>query len=251
MDSMDMAMTTAIPTADMAPTMTGSMMAATSSAMSHSGMSMGGDNACKISMLWNWYTIDSCFITSDWHITSKGGFAGFCFGAFFLVILLEYLRRWQRMYDASLVREYRKRNMLGAVVPEDVRSRWFSWESFQVLLPISKTKSFAHRPDIERNSNVDDRDDVARKDNIEIRKSSTATSKESDPPAPVPAKPQRLVPSTHQQATRALMHTLQFTTAYLIMLLAMYYNGYVIICIVCGAFLGAFLLNREILVTDT
>src|SRR5438128_1500329 len=27
-------------------------------------------------MLWNWYTIDSCFLASSWKITSTGAFAG-------------------------------------------------------------------------------------------------------------------------------------------------------------------------------
>lgn len=38
---------------------------------------------------------------------------------------------------------------------------------------------------------------------------------------------------------RTLLHTAQFVVAYIVMLLAMYYNGYVIICIFLGAFLGA------------
>jgi len=33
---------------------------------------------------------------------------------------------------------------------------------------------------------------------------------------------------------------LQFAVAYFIMLLAMYYNGYIIICIFIGAWIGAF-----------
>lgn len=39
---------------------------------------------------------------------------------------------------------------------------------------------------------------------------------------------------------RTVLHTLQFGVAYIVMLLAMYYNGYIIICIFVGAFLGAF-----------
>ena len=41
---------------------------------------------------------------------------------------------------------------------------------------------------------------------------------------------------------------LQFAVAYFVMLLAMYFNGYVIICIFIGAFLGAFLFSWEPLV---
>lgn len=61
-------------------------------------------------MLWNWYTVDSCFISSTWRITSKGKFAGSCIGVICLVIVLECLRRLQREYDAYLVKQYRKRN---------------------------------------------------------------------------------------------------------------------------------------------
>ncbi|KAI4092082.1 MAG: hypothetical protein LQ344_003737 [Seirophora lacunosa] len=67
----------------------------------------------------------------------------------------------------------------------------------------------------------------------------------------VPFKPQRLVPTVFQQVIRALIHMLQFAVAYFIMLLAMYYNGYIIISIIIGAFLGAFIFSWEgIHITD-
>ncbi len=55
-------------------------------------------------MLWNWYTVDSCFIARSWHVTSKGAFAGSCIGVIFLVIALELLRRLQREFDRYLHR---------------------------------------------------------------------------------------------------------------------------------------------------
>jgi copper transporter 1 len=68
------------------------------------GMGMGG--GCKISMLWNWNTIDACFISSDWHIKSKADFAGSVIGIFFLVILIEVVRRIHREYDRSIARAH-------------------------------------------------------------------------------------------------------------------------------------------------
>ncbi|KAF3359018.1 hypothetical protein VdG1_02580 [Verticillium dahliae VDG1] len=113
------------------PTATGMDMPAGTDAAATSGhdemdMSamMGG---CKISMLWNWQTIDSCFISESWHVTSTGMFAGSCIGV----------------------------------------------------------------------------------------------------------------------AVRALLHLLQFAVAYFVMLLAMYYNGYIIICIFIGAYLGSFIFHWE------
>ena len=52
-------------------------------------------------------------------------------------------------------------------------------------------------------------------------------------------------PNAIQQAIRATLHMVQFAVAYFVMLLAMYYNGYFIICIIIGAWLGAFVFSRE------
>lgn len=59
-------------------------------------------------MLWNWYTIDACFLTSSWHIRSSGAFAGSCIGVILLVIALEFLRRFGKEYDRSLLRGAQK-----------------------------------------------------------------------------------------------------------------------------------------------
>lgn len=52
-------------------------------------------------------------------------------------------------------------------------------------------------------------------------------------------------PSPVEQVIRALLHMLQFAVAYFIMLLAMYFNGYIIICIFIGAFLGSLIFSWE------
>jgi copper transporter 1 len=52
-------------------------------------------------------------------------------------------------------------------------------------------------------------------------------------------------PTLPQQMVRALLHCLQSAVAYFIMLLAMYYNGYIIICIFIGAYLGFFIFGWE------
>lgn len=75
---------------------------------------------------------------------------------------------------------------------------------------------------------------------------SSASSSNSKTPATnaVPAV-HTFRPSILQQAIRALLHMLQFAVAYFIMLLAMYYNGYIIICIFIGAYLGYFIFGWE------
>lgn len=64
-----------------------------------------------------------------------------------------------------------------------------------------------------------------------------------DAPAcqPIPA----FRPNVFQQAIRALLHMMQFAVAYFVMLLAMYYNGYIIFCIFIGAYLGSFVFHWE------
>ncbi|OAT05222.1 high affinity copper transporter [Blastomyces gilchristii SLH14081] len=50
-------------------------------------------------------------------------------------------------------------------------------------------------------------------------------------------------PTLLQHTARSLLHMVQFGVAYFIMLLAMYYNGYIIICILIGSFLGSFVFS--------
>jgi len=57
-------------------------------------------------MLWNWNTIDSCFIAKSWKISSKGHFAGSCIGVVLLVIALEMLRRACKEYDRFLINKH-------------------------------------------------------------------------------------------------------------------------------------------------
>jgi copper transporter 1 len=62
--------------------------------------------------------------------------------------------------------------------------------------------------------------------------------------SPIVSAP-RFRPNIFQQAIRALLHMLQFAVAYFVMLLAMYYNGYFIICIFIGAYIGYFIFGYE------
>ncbi|KAG6024686.1 hypothetical protein E4U41_001712, partial [Claviceps citrina] len=74
-------------------------VAATPTAPAKSMGGMAGGSGCKISMLFNLYTIDSCFLSSQWRITSQAAFAGSCIGVFLLTLTLELLRRSIKEYD--------------------------------------------------------------------------------------------------------------------------------------------------------
>ncbi|KAF4448016.1 ctr copper transporter family protein [Fusarium austroafricanum] len=178
-------------------TMTMDMASATTSAAMNMEMDHSMGNSCKISMLWNWNTVDSCFIAESWHITSKGMFAGSCIGVILLVMSLEFLRRSVKEWDRYLLSQHVAK--------------------FQ-----ESTGAVAGPPG---SDNGKDGNAVVNCAN------------------PVP--PFR--PNVWQQAIRALLHMVQFAVAYFVMLLAMYYNGYFIICIFIGAYLGAFIFQWETL----
>ncbi|KAH7313780.1 Ctr copper transporter [Stachybotrys elegans] len=136
-------------------------------------------------MLWNWTTIDACFLSSSWRITSNGTFAATCIGVILLVIAVEFFRRVGKEYDALLMRQFQRRAAMEA-------------------------------PALAARGCAGGIDDVAIK---------TFTFRAS----PL------------QQLARALLHAITFAGAYITMLLAMYFNGYIIICIFIGAALGKFL----------
>lgn len=52
-------------------------------------------------------------------------------------------------------------------------------------------------------------------------------------------------PNMRQQAARATFHMLQFAVAYFVMLLAMYYNGFILLAICIGAWFGSFVFSWE------
>ncbi|CAG8982646.1 hypothetical protein HYALB_00006041 [Hymenoscyphus albidus] len=157
------------------------------------GMHMDDIGTCKVgSMLWNWYTIDACFISPSWHITSTGMFAGSCIGVILLVMSLEFLRRSAKEYDRYILRQFQR----SLNIP-----------------PQNQTQNTKSCSDSEEAVKI-----VAQ---IQFR------------------------PNLMQQAVRATFHMLQFAAAYFVMLLAMYYNGYLIICIIIGAWLGAFVFQWE------
>ncbi|KAG6000461.1 hypothetical protein E4U21_005415 [Claviceps maximensis] len=174
--------------------------------MDHGSKGMGRGNGCKISMLFNLYTIDSCFLSSQWHVTSNAAFAGSCIAVFFLAIVLEMLRRSIKEYDRYLIRQHRSRHQASCI-------------------------SAAHAPP-----------SSSGKQSAAASAAATKTAATSDGVPP-------FRPSAAQQAVRAFLHLMAFFVGYILMLLAMYYNGYILICIFLGAFVGAFLFQWETLLS--
>ncbi|WVF68299.1 hypothetical protein IAT40_003064 [Kwoniella sp. CBS 6097] len=151
--------------------------------MGHGDMDMGP--ACKISMLWNWNTVDACFLASTWHVRSKGGFAGTIIGIFLLCISIEFVRRVGREYDRRLI--LAAKSTVAGVLPE-----------------------------------------------VDANKGSDA-----------PAMTYHFRPSWVQQIVRGVAYGSQFTAAFLVMLLGMYFNGFVLFAIFLGQTTGYILFGRD------
>jgi solute carrier family 31 (copper transporter), member 1 len=137
-------------------------------------------------MLWNYNTIDACFLSSSWQIKSRGMMAASCVGVVLLCVLLEALRRVGKAYDAHLTAQCKRRGALLAASMNDAE------KSAPCRTPRRKTK-FTFRV------------------------------------------------GAVQQLTRAVIHAVTFGVAYVVMLLAMYFNAYIFISIVIGAGLGKYL----------
>lgn len=129
-------------------------------------------------------------------------FAGSCIGVIGLVMSLEFLRRLGKEYD---------RWLLGLHAAAAVRS---------VAVPIPGPGAGTAGV-----SGVSDGDSSSGKGLGVVSGGQTRAD---------------FRPSLRQQVIRAALHMLQFAVAYFVMLLAMSYNGYIIICILIGAFVGYF-----------
>ncbi|TLD15361.1 ctr copper transporter family protein [Venturia nashicola] len=202
-----------VTTTSTAASATSTGMVMDHSGMDHSSMSMGGAKACKISMTWNWFTIDSCFLTKSWHVNTSAQFAGTCIGVVLMVILLEALRRSSKEYDALILREHMSKS-----------------QQSQSNTSVVTNDGTETEP---TNNNSSDRE----------KKGSTAAllRRFSQPNATAAS----FRPNLLQQGIRAFLHMLQFALAYFIMLMAMYYNGYIIISIFIGAYIGAFIFSWQ------
>ncbi|KAK8058850.1 copper transporter integral membrane protein that functions in high affinity copper transport [Apiospora phragmitis] len=209
-------------------------------------MTMG---ECKISMLWNWNTVDACFLAESWKIKSDGAFAGLCIGVILLVILLEFLRRISKFYDNHIYRAHQLR-AVGLAAERAGASSAAEEGHAGSGAPAgpSPDTGRASAPGTPSNGMLEHEGMIERPARSVPRQQSAGAAAQAQPLlARMASRPyaSACTPSVKQQAIRALIHTLQFAVGYWIMLLAMYYNGYIIICIFIGAFIGAFLLRWE------
>ena len=141
--------------------------------------------------MWNWNTIDTCFISSSWHIKSKGMFAGSCIGVVLLVVLLEALRRSVKEYDRYLIRSNQVKHLISLdTVKTSNPGTAKTGEDGVSVAPLTN-------------------------DSRSMFNKSSAFPTAVDV---VSAAAQPFRPTVPQQAVRALLHVCQFVVAYFVML---------------------------------
>src|SRR6478735_1529617 len=148
-------------------------------------------------------------------------FAGSCIGVICLVLILEFLRRAGKEYADHY-----------ATFPFTLTGLTLTWHPrfrYDRYILAQHTRSLAEASPVPDSSSSD-----------AVNKNPASSTTRTVPP-------RSFRPTILQQAIRALLHMLQFAVAYFVMLLAMYYNGYIIICIFIGAYLGAFVFHWETL----
>ncbi|SCU97481.1 LAFA_0G11650g1_1 [Lachancea sp. 'fantastica'] len=208
-------------------------------------MSMGGGSmkkTCKISMLWNWYTIDTCFISRTWRNDTRGKFAGSCIGCFLLVFIAQWLNRISRQFDIELAKR-RKFKVLskhqGNFGIDDGSSSSLSDSANKTL------QQLASEPDWKT---------TLRALGATLSHSWYVSYKANDEfdalePLVGCSISVKVYPTVVEHILRAGIFTLQWGLSYIIMLLFMYYNGYIIISCLLGALFGRLFFNFEPLVT--
>lgn len=171
-------------------------------------------------MLWNWYTIDSCFLAESWHVGSNGAFAASCIGTILLVIILEALRRVGKEYDDWIARGFQARA---------AQARLGLASSGPSGAAASSSSSATGNP--------------TKGPTATVTPASAAWKRLGGAGGAGAVGNGRTVvfrASPLQQVLRAVIHAAALGLAYIVMLLVMSYNGYIIICVIIGGGLGKF-----------
>ena len=188
------------------------------------GMDMGHGPGCKLSMLGNWNTIGTCILTSSWYNDTHAKFAGTCIGVACWVILTEIVRRWSREFDRYIIAKATRDIVESQSTPTD---RWIT-EKYKEDFDAED-----HRAEVDRQGPG-------------TFPSNVLTSF-FHPPGRLSARGIPIHPTLVQQLVRALFYAVQFTSAYLLMLISMSYNGYILLSMMLGALVGHFVSSWDTL----
>ncbi|TGO39067.1 hypothetical protein BHYA_0061g00230 [Botrytis hyacinthi] len=163
---------------------------------------------CRMSMLLNFHTTSTCYLHPSLQVHTSIQFLLICLFSFLLPILLETTRRYQRTYDRYL----RSKNAYRV-----------QQKSLETADEDEEDKLLLRHND---NPKRADRSGILEQKWMRI------------PPISVEA---------WEQVLRAGIHGVQFAISYTVMMMWMYSNGYIIICILLGAITGFGMFTRDMM----
>ncbi|KAF4439978.1 Copper transport ctr4 [Fusarium acutatum] len=196
-------------------------------------------------MLWNWNTIGACFISEGWYIGSGFKFAITCLGAVGVAMMFEFTcrvsREWERHIFARDVG-----NPQESYAPiAGIELAPLQPAAAQPIPALSDQSVGAQSAGAQSAQPADARS----------AQSAGAQSADSQPAAaaaqPMASRPGQdrvppFFPSLVEHALiKALLHTLQLVIVYVLILMTVSFNGYVIIGIFIGHYFGFFLCGRD------
>ncbi|VEU21283.1 DEKNAAC102431 [Brettanomyces naardenensis] len=198
-----------------------------SSSASGSGASSGSASqmTCTMSMLWNWYSKDVCLIARSWRTNTKAKFGGSCVGVFALMISLLWLRRVMAEYKQESGRQGRAEveNKLAA----------------EVQIHGQREPSFIG-DDLTKNGVFQDWWAVL----ADTLKHGWFWGLNSDH-AVVEGDKIYVYPSIFEHILNSALDTIEWSAHHVVMLLFMYFNGYIFISCMIGAAVGYLLFDYK------
>lgn len=166
---------------------------------------------CKISMLWNWYTKDACFLSKSWMTTTRAKFAGSCIGLFCWLVAFCLLHRFIVEYRQNL-RAYKIAQLQGQC-PSCCNKE----EAEVEKAPIPQTPSNSIMAPI-----------------MSVFSHSWLYTK----PLTDGYGDRQIYLTVPEHIFNTALSVVEWINAFLIMLMWMYYNGYIIITAILGYFFG-------------
>lgn len=211
-------------------------------------MHMGGDS-CDIAMIWNWKVINSCFLSEGWHVKTRGQFAGTCIGIFCWVVFLVWLRKARSAFDSYIVQNKARR--LAKVGNVNVAQNTAQANGQPNIKNLNEGK--AHNSDASSTSEVPSPEKSAYANQTGDAVKGKALVDKAEEAGVLPftssedAPRLSIRPNILEQLLRALLFGFEYSIIWLLGLILMSYNGYVIISAFLGAFVGFLLFDWDAL----
>ncbi|RBA12367.1 hypothetical protein FPRO05_03817 [Fusarium proliferatum] len=205
------------------------------SAAAPANFSSGESRSCLTNpMLWNWNTIGVCFISEAWYIDSGALFATTCLAAFGLALFLQFARRASREWERHLF----ARNVGNP-------QAFFDPITGIELAPLqpAAAQPAGGQPAGGQSAGGQPADAAQPAQPVQPAQPAPANGPGNGQDAANRLPP--FCPSFVEHIVEASLCTLRLIVTYVLILMAVSFNGYIIICIFSGHFFGIVLFWRD------